>query len=93
MSPVITNPSALPSQSPLTFIVDICGILKRIKRTGWVMRQIPLPESDADHMHRVAMISLLYHQPNNSLDYSSCPEFHPDKIDANRLLRMARSDA
>lgn len=87
---VIANPSALPSQSPLTFILDVCGVLKRLKRTGWVMRQVPWPESDADHMHRVAMTSMLYHQTDSfALDYTECPELNPGNIDAHHLLRMA----
>lgn len=64
------------------------------------MRKIPLPESDADHMHRVAVISMLNHSSSSvvdwddsaalpSLDYSSCPELHPANIDAAKLLRMA----
>lgn len=62
------------------------------------MRQVPHPESVADHLHRVAMMSMLYHDnsPNSStesdsypLDYSDCPELHPDRIDPVRLLRMA----
>jgi len=90
-SPVIQNPSALPSHSPLTFILEICGTLKRLKRTGWVKRQIPFPESDADHMHRVALTSLLYHQTTTdaALDYSDCPELDPVHIDAHHLLKMA----
>ena len=52
-------------------------------------RKIPFPESDADHMHRVAVTSMLYHQPDDSLDFDPCPEFHPDTINPHRLLRMA----
>jgi len=91
-SPVIQDPSALPSQSPLAFILDVCGTLKRLKRTGWIKRQIPFPESDADHMHRVALTSMLYHQQDAtaaSLDFSQCPELDPANIDAHHLLRMA----
>ena len=91
-SVVITNPSSLPSQSPLTFVLDVCGVLKRLKRTGWVKRQVPWPESDADHMHRVALTSMLYHQNDASsqhLDFTNCPELDPTNIDPNHLLRMA----
>jgi putative hydrolases of HD superfamily len=47
----------------VTFITQICGKLKDIKRTGWVRSGIPFPESDADHMHRCAMCALLLFQP------------------------------
>ncbi len=39
----------------LAFLSTICGSLKNIKRTGWVRHNVPLPESDSDHMHRCAM--------------------------------------
>uniref|UniRef100_A0A7S2UDT9 HD domain-containing protein n=1 Tax=Attheya septentrionalis TaxID=420275 RepID=A0A7S2UDT9_9STRA len=74
----------------LSFISDICGALKKIKRTGWKYRNVPLPESDADHMHRCAMCALLLSQPADARDdYSSENEkFHPSRVDQTRLLRM-----
>merc|ERR1711862_1051506 len=80
------------SANALSFITDICGELKKIKRTGWVMRQIPLPESDADHMHRCAMLALMVGQPADPRDdYSSneMTRYHPDRVDTTKLLRMA----
>ena len=97
VSPCISKPEALPSSSPLTFIIDVCGVLKRLKRQGWVRRQVPLPESISDHLHRTAMLSMLYHNVNDDgdenelLDYTDCPEFHPDLISPTMLLRMAVS--
>lgn len=76
----------------LTFISDICGALKNIKRTGWVKHQIPLPESDADHMHRCAMCALLLSQPADPRDSYDTPDtspYHPDQVDKTKLLRMA----
>jgi putative hydrolase of HD superfamily len=76
----------------LSFISDICGALKNIKRTGWVMRKIPFPESDADHMHRCAMCALILSQPADPRDnYENNNDmiFHPTVIDTTRLLRMA----
>eukprot|EP00439_Symbiodinium_sp_Y106_P069036 s101_g11.t2 len=78
----------------LSFISDICGTLKRLKRTGWVMRKIPLPESDSDHMHRCAMCAMLLTQPADQRDdytASGMEKFHPEKVDKVRLLRMAVS--
>ena len=37
----------------------IVGKLKTLKRTGWVQNEIPLPESVADHMYRMSMLSFL----------------------------------
>ena len=76
----------------LTFLSTICGSLKNIKRTGWVRMKVPLPESDADHMHRCAMCAMLVTtqgaDPRD--DYSgSNDKFHPSKIDGMKLLRMA----
>jgi putative hydrolases of HD superfamily len=78
----------------LSFISDICGKLKQIKRTGWVRSGIPFPESDADHMHRCAMCALLVtqHPPDPRDDYTSSPaaaQFHPALVDTTKLLRMA----
>ncbi|CAJ1357871.1 unnamed protein product [Effrenium voratum] len=75
----------------LSFLSDVCGVLKTLKRTGWVMRKVPLPESDADHMQRCAMCAMLLSQPADPRDdYSGdAAKFHPDKVDKVRLLRMA----
>jgi putative hydrolases of HD superfamily len=77
--------------SELTFISDICGVLKTLKRTGWVNHKVPLPESDADHMHRCAMCALLLTNPADPRDgYSGISErYHPSRVDTARLLRMA----
>mmetsp|Transcript_10448 Transcript_10448/g.31936 ORF Transcript_10448/g.31936 Transcript_10448/m.31936 type:complete len:191 (+) Transcript_10448:124-696(+) len=37
----------------------LCGKLKETKRTGWVNNDVQKPESIADHMHRMALISFL----------------------------------
>jgi putative hydrolase of HD superfamily len=76
----------------LSFVSDICGALKTIKRTGWVRHSIPLPESDSDHMHRCAMCALLVTQPADPRDDYTRPDtcrFHPSRVDGARLLRMA----
>lgn len=85
--------SSSSTSDSLTFLTEICGALKRIKRTGWVMRQIPLPESDSDHMHRCAMCAMLVTtQPADDRDDYTLPEaakFHPAKVNCSKLLRMA----
>ena len=84
-------PAALEASSGLCFVSDVCGALKKLKRTGWVVSGVPLPESDADHMHRAAMCALLVGQPPDPRDDYEGPNarFHPDRVDCQRLLRMA----
>ena len=92
MTPNTTDPAKAPPNQfdALSFISDICGQLKKIKRTGWVRHKVPLPESDSDHMHRCAMCALLLSQPPDPRDdYSTSPQFHPDNVDKMKLLKMA----
>ncbi len=46
------------SDRALDFLL-LSGGLKKTKRTGWVNHRIELPESIADHMYRMALISLV----------------------------------
>lgn len=76
----------------LSFIMEICGVLKKLKRTGWIKHKIPLPESDSDHMHRCAMCAMLVSQPPDPRDNYTTFEtrqYHPSRVDTTRLLRMA----
>jgi len=41
----------------LDLLIEL-GNLKRLPRTGWLLRGIPSPESIADHSYRVALITL-----------------------------------
>jgi len=54
--------------------LELCGRLKTTKRTGWVKSGVSLPESIADHMHRVAICALLV--PKSS------------GVDRDRLVKM-----
>jgi putative hydrolase of HD superfamily len=88
----ISPPNQPTMTDSLTFLSTICGSLKDIKRTGWVRMGVPLPESDADHMHRCAMCAMLIttQGPDPRDDYSGNNEkFLPSKIDGMKLLRMA----
>lgn len=90
MRPPTTN--TISTIDSIEFLSTICGALKNIKRTGWVRNQVPLPESDADHMHRCSMMAMLV--SNQSVlpedDYSGHnSKFHPSKVNGDRLLRMA----
>eukprot|EP00389_Voromonas_pontica_P002053 GDKH01003062.1.p1 GENE.GDKH01003062.1~~GDKH01003062.1.p1 ORF type:complete len:248 (-),score=39.38 GDKH01003062.1:89-832(-) len=75
--------------SSLSFVCDILGVLKRIKRTGWLMRNVPFPESDSDHMHRCAMCTMLLDQPPHPSDDYSGENARFLRVDKTRLLRMA----
>jgi putative hydrolase of HD superfamily len=82
----------LTMTNALTFLSTICGALKNIKRTGWVRMGVPLPESDADHMHRCAMCALMVTSqlPDPRDDYSGTNQiFHPSQINGSKLLKMA----
>lgn len=37
----------------------VVGLLKTLKRTGWVNHGVTLPESVADHMYRMSVIAML----------------------------------
>ncbi|WP_456423650.1 HD domain-containing protein [Thermococcus sp.] len=41
----------------LDLLIEL-GNLKRLPRTGWLLRGVPNPESIADHSYRVALITL-----------------------------------
>jgi len=77
----------------LRFITEIGGALKQLKRTGWVMRRVPFPESDSDHMHRCALCAMLVTSqpvdPRDSYTDPAVSRFHPEQINGNKLLRMA----
>jgi len=51
--------------------MKLIGNLKQVKRTGWVRRDVPSPESVADHMYRMAMMAFCI--PHDSgLDRDKC---------------------
>lgn len=49
----------------------IVGRLKRVPRTGWVIRKVENVESVADHMYRMALMTFLVQQ-NDSLKRDRC---------------------
>lgn len=50
---------------------ELCGKLKHLPRTGWVLRGVPQPESVASHMYRMSMMSLLFTN-SNDVDRDKC---------------------
>ncbi|MGH2461439.1 MAG: HD domain-containing protein [Chloroflexota bacterium] len=41
-------------------VLSAAGVLKRVKRAGWVRVGLPQPESVADHSYRVALLAVLF---------------------------------
>jgi putative hydrolase of HD superfamily len=60
------NNAAVPqsSASSVFEFMRICYNLKTTKRTGWVRNKILLPESIADHLCFISLLSLLIDDPN-----------------------------
>lgn len=57
------------------FLVLIEG-LKNIKRRGWVIRDVPNPESVSDHMYRMAIMCLMAPEVRSYLQ-SYIPQLSP----------------
>jgi putative hydrolase of HD superfamily len=54
--------SLLPSPSSASRAIDFLTMargLKTTKRTGWVMREVPEPESVADHSWRISLMAMV----------------------------------
>ncbi|XP_060067404.1 5'-deoxynucleotidase HDDC2-like [Ylistrum balloti] len=51
--------------------MSLVGQLKRVKRTGWVLRNVNNPESVSDHMYRMAMLSFLV-DPKAGINKDRC---------------------
>uniref|UniRef100_A0A7S2UUH7 5'-deoxynucleotidase n=1 Tax=Fibrocapsa japonica TaxID=94617 RepID=A0A7S2UUH7_9STRA len=57
------------ARNELDFLRTV-GKLKNLKRTGWVKKDVNLPESVSDHMYRMGMCSFLIQDP--SIDKARC---------------------
>jgi len=57
----------VPASNALSFF-RVLGKLKELKRTGWVNHGIPLPESVADHMYRMSMITFVIQEKSVNKD-------------------------
>lgn len=67
--------------SQINFFFQLISLLKQQERTGWINMGIPKPESIADHMYRMSIISLV-------LD-SNAWEAENIKPDLNKCCKMA----
>ncbi|KAK0092682.1 hypothetical protein PV326_000854 [Microctonus aethiopoides] len=45
--------------------MELAGHLKHLPRTGWVLEDIPFPESVAGHMYRMAIMTFLIDEKDN----------------------------
>lgn len=52
--------------------LTLARTLKTTKRTGWVMRGVHEPESIADHMYRMSLMSMVASFSNGALDTNRC---------------------
>ncbi|XP_033726497.1 HD domain-containing protein 2-like [Pecten maximus] len=51
--------------------MSFVGQLKRVKRTGWVLKNVTDPESVSDHMYRMAMLSFVV-DPKTGINKDRC---------------------
>ena len=49
-------------------VIELCGILKRVPRTGWVRSKVNNPESIADHSMRTSFLAMLLCPTNVNKD-------------------------
>lgn len=65
LRPLVTPVSSVPAANPAKALdfFNVLGKLKMLKRTGWVNHEIAQPESVADHMYRMSMLSFLITDP------------------------------
>ena len=54
-------------------LIDILGRVKDLRRSGWVKRNIPVPESDGDHMFSTAFLVLML-APEYKVNKEHCLE-------------------
>ncbi|CAM9386730.1 unnamed protein product, partial [Chrysoparadoxa australica] len=67
---VAVSRSNTPSPTNALEFLRLVGLLKGLKRTGWVRSGVQGPESVADHMYRMAMMAMMITDP--SLDKARC---------------------
>ena len=73
------QPPTASSSSASSRAIDFLTLtrsLKTTKRTGWVMRGVHSPESIADHMYRMSLMSMI-------------ASFSDGRLDTNRCIQLA----
>ena len=54
-------------------LIEVLGHVKDLRRSGWLKRNIPAPESDGDHMFSTAFLALVL-APNYNINKLHCLE-------------------
>lgn len=67
-----SSPPPSSSASRAIDFLTLTRTLKTTKRTGWVMRGVHNPESIADHMYRMSLMSMIASFSNGALDTNRC---------------------
>ena len=79
----IPSSAKLSSSSILEFAYLI-GNLKKTERSGWVRKNIHKPESIADHMYRMGILSWIFTDQFNNYDKTKAIQF-----DGIKVIKMA----
>eukprot|EP00794_Sanderia_malayensis_P012264 gene12265-13529_t len=61
----------MSGKNVLEFLM-LVGQLKNVKRTGWINHEVKSPESVADHMYRMAIMTFLLKNDNKEIDSTRC---------------------
>jgi len=54
-------------------LIELMGQVKDLRRSGWIKRDVPAPESDGDHMFSTAFL-VLFLAPDYQVDKMHCLE-------------------
>ena len=68
MSSNTNSASTVINPSNVLHFMNTVGQLKHLKRTGWVRKGIHLPESVADHMYKMSMMTFMIKDENVNRD-------------------------
>ena len=78
------SPSSKLSPSSILQFAHLLGNLKTTKRTGWVTYHIHNPESIADHMYRMSILSWIFTD-----QYNHYQQNNHSSLDQNKIMKMA----
>ena len=72
------------SASSILEFAYLIGNLKKTERSGWIRKEIVKPESIADHMYRMSVLSWIFTDQFNKYDEGNGVE-----LDENKIIKMA----
>ena len=61
------------NETTINNLIDLLGHVKDLRRSGWIKRNVPAPESDGDHMFSTAFLVLVL-APKYQLNVQHCLE-------------------